>query len=217
MSLLRRECDVGKQNDAETASTNGRNYTSCTVDPRGIGFVVIGAGLIVVGLVIGTYIGTQLSNQLASSGYSGLASLSAGTIAAILTVIGAVALILGIIYLAVAVGFLGGKGWAWTLAMIGYIIGIVINLVQIGLGAYTNVFGLVIGILIIYYLTRPHVKAFFGRGSMPMPSMMPPPGAQAYGTPPPMGSPQMPGNKCRSCGMNIPAGAARCPNCGASV
>jgi hypothetical protein len=190
----------------------------------GIAFLVIGAGLVVVGLVIGTYVGTQLSNQLASSGYSGLSSLSAGSIAAILTAIGAIVLILGILYLAVAIGFLGGKGWAWTLAIIGYIIGIIINVVQIALGAVTSVVGLIIGIIILYYLTRPHVKSFFGKGPAMGSGMMPgqPMGSYPTGAMGPMGTTPPPtmgqmGMTCKNCGGAIPAGATRCPNCGASV
>jgi len=45
-------------------------------------------------------------------------------------------------------------------------------------------------------------------GSMPMGSM------SSMGTSPPMG--QM-GMTCKNCGASIPAGAARCPSCGASV
>lgn len=140
-----------------------------------IAFLLGGAALIVVGLVIGTYAGSQLTNQITSSGYSALASLTAGTIALVFTAIGAILLILGFLYLAVAVGFLGGRGWAWTLGMIGYIIGIVLNIVQIAFGSYSSAAGLIIGIIIVYYLTRPHVKAFFGKGGGTMaPSQMPP-------------------------------------------
>ena len=130
-----------------------------------IAFLLGGAVLIGLGLVIGTYAASQVTSSLATAGFSGLASLGAGTIAAIITAIGAIALILGILYLAVGVGFLGGKGWAWTLGMIVSIIGIVLDVVQIGFGAYSNVLGLIIGIIIVYYLTRPHVKAFFGKVS----------------------------------------------------
>lgn len=141
-----------------------------------IAFLLGGAALIVVGLVIGTYAGSQLTNQITTSGYSALASLTAGTIALVFTAIGAILLILGFLYLAVAVGFLGGRGWAWTLGMIGYIIGIVLNIVQIAFGAYSSAAGLIIGIIIVYYLTRPHVKAFFGKGggTMMPPSQAPP-------------------------------------------
>lgn len=140
-----------------------------------IAFLLGGVGLLIVGLVIGTYAGTQLTNQITSSGFSGLASLTAGTIALVFTAIGAILLILGILYLAVAVGFLGGRGWAWTLGLIGYIVGIVIDIVEIAFGSYTSAVGLIIGIIIIYYLTRPHVKAFFGKGGGTMaPSQMPP-------------------------------------------
>ena len=141
----------------------------------GIVFLIGGAGAITVGLVIGTYAPSQISSSLATAGYPGLSSLGAGTIATILTVIGAVLLIVGILYLAVGAGFLGGKRWAWTLGIIGYIIGIVLNIVQIAFGAYTNVLGLVIGIIIVYYLTRPHVKAFFGKGGAMPASPMPQP------------------------------------------
>src|SRR5437867_9083642 len=130
-----------------------------------IAFLLGGAVLIGLGLVIGTYAASQVTSSLATAGRSGLGSLGAGTIAAIITAIGAIALSLRILYLAVGVGFLGGKGWAWTLGMIVSIIGIVLDGVQIGFGAYFNVLGLIIGIIIVYYLTRPHVKAFFGKVS----------------------------------------------------
>src|SRR6266705_6315914 len=107
-----------------------------------IALLFSGAVLIGLGLVIGTYAASQITSSLATAGFSGLASLGAGTIAAIITAIGAIALILGILYLAVGVGFLGGKGWAWTLGMIVSIIGIVLDVVQIGFGAYSNVLGL---------------------------------------------------------------------------
>ncbi len=161
MPLVRRECDVAMQKPSRPTGVTVLAVLSILA---GIVFLIGGVGAIALGVVIGTYAGSQITSSLATAGYSGLASLGAGTIAAILTVIGAVVLILGILYLAVGVGFLGGKGWAWTLGMIGFIIGIVLNIVQIAFGAYTNAIGLIIGIFIVYYLTRPHVKGFFGKG-----------------------------------------------------
>ena len=80
-------------------------------------------------------------------------------------------------YFAVGIGYFGGKGWAWTVGIIVTAISIVLDIVQIAFGAYSNAFGLVIGLLIIYYLTRPHVKVFFGKGgSTIVSSSMPPKG-----------------------------------------
>ena len=143
----------------------------------GIALLVGGVTLIGLGLVIGTYAGSAFTNALSNAGYSGLASIGAGTLAVILLALGAVILVLGILYFAVGIGYFGGKGWAWTVGIIVTAISIVLDIVQIIFGAVSNVFGLVIGLLIIYYLTRPHVKAFFGKGPSPMgSSSMPPSG-----------------------------------------
>ena len=42
-------------------------------------------------------------------------------------------------------GFLKGRGWAWTI------------------GGILYAFSIPIGLIFLYYLTRPHVKAFFGK------------------------------------------------------
>jgi len=134
----------------------------------GIALLVAGVAAIGLGLVIGTYAGSAFTNALSNAGYSGLASVGAGTLAVILLALGAVVLVLGILYFAVGIGYFGGKGWAWTVGIIVTVISIVVDIVQIAFGAYSNAFGLVIGLLIIYYLTRPHVKVFFGKGGSMM-------------------------------------------------
>lgn len=97
-----------------------------------------------------------------------------GIASGIAAAIGAVLLVLGIIYLAVAGGFLSGKGWSWTLALVAYIVGIILTLVQIALAPSANlagnIVGLIFAIVIIYYLTRPNVKAFFGKGIVSAPA-----------------------------------------------
>ena len=186
----------------------------------GIALLVGGIALIGLGLVIGTYAGSAFTNALSNAGYSGLASIGAGTLAIFLLALGAIILILGILYFAVGIGYFGGKGWAWTLGIIVTILSVILDAVQIGFGAVSNAFGLVIGILILYYLTRPHVKAFFGKGPSTMGSSSMPPSGMAtmpmgsMGSSPTMGSMGM---TCKNCGASIPAGASRCPSCGASV
>ena len=139
-----------------------------------------GAVLIGLGLFLGTLAtSAAISNAIATSGYPGLASLGVGTISALLIALGAIVLILGILYLFVGFGFFSGKPWAWTLGIIVSVVDIVLDIVQIVLGGYSSILGLVIGLLIIYYLMRPHVKAYFGKG----------PAVAAPMQPPPMGSP----------------------------
>ena len=77
-----------------------------------------------------------------------------------------------------AYGLWRGKGWAWTISIIVLFIGIAINIVSLSIPSVTGVFsdtgsvltrvvsGIVsIGItaFVVYYLYRPHVKAYFGK------------------------------------------------------
>lgn len=179
---------------------------------RPTGVTVLGILAILAGLggLIGGAALLGLSGVVAST-YPGGAAVAA--------VIGAVLLIIGILELVYGIGFFGGKGWAWTLAMIGSVLNIVFGIVSLAFGSTGSIFGLIISIIILYYLTRPHVKAYFGKGpSMMGPSSMPPGGMGSMpgsmGSSPTMGSIGM---TCKNCGASIPAGATRCPSCGASI
>src|SRR5437667_7518590 len=99
----------------------------------GIALLVAGVAAIGLGLVIGTYAGSAFTNALSNAGYSGLASIGAGTIAVILLALGAVVLVLGILYFAVGIGYFGGKGWAWTVGIIVTAISVVLTLSRLRL------------------------------------------------------------------------------------
>jgi len=62
----------------------------------------------------------------------------------------------------------------WTAALVLSICNILISLMAITYikSEEVGIIGLVINGIVIYYLTRPHVKAFFGKGTPPLP---PPP------------------------------------------
>ncbi len=64
----------------------------------------------------------------------------------------------------VAYGLLKGLGWAWTVTAILSIISIVFNAISIATGNIAAIIGIIISGIIIYYLYRPHVKAYFGKG-----------------------------------------------------
>ena len=72
---------------------------------------------------------------------------------------------LGIAYLVMAYGLWRGKQWAWTITMILSIIGIVIGGISIVTGNVAAIFQLIINAIVLYYLYRPHVKMFLGKGA----------------------------------------------------
>jgi hypothetical protein len=118
-----------------------------------------GAGLLVAAAIVGS---TSFASQ-----YSGFSGYSTSTLSAIFYGFGAFLLILGILGLVIGIGFFSGKGWAWMLAIVVGVINIVANIVEIVIGLTSpssGAIGIVIPIIIIYYLTRPRVKAFFGKG-----------------------------------------------------
>ena len=99
---------------------------------------------------------------------------------------GIVGLVLGTIILAVGIGFfvisyglLKGRGWAWTITVIITIIAIVIQVVSTIMfsasflptrcmdsfvyGVIYQIIGFAVNGVILYYLYRPNVKAYFGK------------------------------------------------------
>jgi hypothetical protein len=83
--------------------------------------------------------------------------------------IGAVLLALAIVSFVVAYGLLKGRGWAWTVTVILSIISIVLNAISIAAGNLASIVSIIISGIILYYLYRPHVKAYFGKGVSPSP------------------------------------------------
>ena len=95
-------------------------------------------------------------------------------------VIGAIVLAVGIGYLVVSYGLLKGKEWAWIITVILTIIAIAVQIVSgvtasmfdasfiddtnsFVTGIIAQIVGIAINGIILYYLYRPNVKAFFGR------------------------------------------------------
>jgi hypothetical protein len=83
--------------------------------------------------------------------------------------IGGVLLAIAIVSFVVAYGLLKGLGWAWTVTVILSIISIVLNAISIAAGNLASIISIIISGIILYYLYRPHVKAYFGKGVSPSP------------------------------------------------
>jgi len=83
-------------------------------------------------------------------------------------IIGAIAIIVASLYLLLSYGLWTGKGWAWTISLILAGLGIILSLVTLILrGGVGGVIALILDAVIIYYLTRVNVKAFFGKTQPP--------------------------------------------------
>lgn len=107
---------------------------------------------------------------------SGIAMLLAGLgIAALGTVLiflaplgilfGGILIILGIVSFIVAGGLLQGRGWAWSGTLVISIISIIIGIASLAAGNGGSIISVIISGVVIYYLYRPYVMAFFGKST----------------------------------------------------
>ncbi len=132
----------------ESESPQGKPITklkSTKVRPTGVTILVIlmaisGSFVVLIGLLFSTY--------------AAIVGIDTG---AFLGVISGVLVILGIATLVTAWGLEKGKSWAWSITRILVIISIVFDIIS------QNVIGLIIDGVILYYLYRPVVKAYFGK------------------------------------------------------
>lgn len=81
--------------------------------------------------------------------------------------IGGILVAIAIVSFLVAYGLLKGRGWAWTLTVVLSIISIVLNAISMAAGNIASIISIIISGIILYYLYRPHVKAYFGKGVSP--------------------------------------------------
>jgi hypothetical protein len=104
---------------------------------------------------------------LGALGFGGIvASATGSTQLGTLVVIGGVLLVVtGAIDLLFAYGAWTLQGWGWALGIIGQLATIVVSIILVvgGSSITSQVIGVAIAIVILYYLNQPHVKAAFGR------------------------------------------------------
>jgi len=88
-------------------------------------------------------------------------TIFAGFAATFGAVFGGVLVIMGVIAFLVGWGFWKGKEWAWTLGVILYVICIILGLLPILRGDVSGIVGIIVGGVILYYLFKPSVRAWF--------------------------------------------------------
>jgi hypothetical protein len=204
--------------------------------PRPVGITFLAIIQILIG-VLGLLV------SIAIIGFSALLSALPASFGALAStvglVIGGVFLFFSLIWLATGVGFLHGRGWAWTLGMIFTVLSLLGAAYVAFTGIYQAGYALGFWIIMLLYLTRSRVKVFFGKGTvasyMPamntQPTMRVPPTLQSQTQYAPAVQPTLQYNpaaapvaatigataagKCRSCGIPLAPGNSFCTNCGA--
>lgn len=142
---------------------------STTTNPRPTGVTIIailniisgiimligGLGLAAIGSILPamTTVDPNAGGQMALAGLLGVGGIA----------VGGILIILGIISFIVAWGLLKGKSWAWIVTVILSVISIVIGIISLVGGNFGSIINIIIAGIIIYYLYRPHVKAYFGK------------------------------------------------------
>jgi hypothetical protein len=94
----------------------------------------------------------------------GIGSLLGGSVVIMLIpLLGIILVIIGLAYFAVAYGLWKGLNWAWSITLIVSVIGIVVGLGSLVVGNIGSLFQVIINAIVIYYLYRPNVKAYYGK------------------------------------------------------
>jgi hypothetical protein len=125
----------------------------------------------------------------------------------LLPVIGTILIIVALLDAVLAYGLWSGRGWAWILSLILAAVGILFSLISLVFrGGVGGLVTLIIDAVIVYYLTRPNVKAFFGE--IPLPAPAPPRPIQ------PPYSTGTDSRYCPSCGAPATTGEKFCSHCG---
>ena len=78
-------------------------------------------------------------------------------------IIGGILIVIGLANFAVAYGLWKGLKWAWIITLIVSVIGIVVGLGSLAVRDTASIFHIIVNAIVIYYLYRPNVKAFFGK------------------------------------------------------
>ena len=84
------------------------------------------------------------------------------------------AVLVGLLYLATGIGFFRGDSWARILGILVSLLSLVRNLIEAATGGIIFAIpGIIVAAIILYYLTRPEVKAWFVQGKTPGPVTQP--------------------------------------------
>jgi lysylphosphatidylglycerol synthetase-like protein (DUF2156 family) len=129
----------------------------------GVIMLLIGLGLAIAGAIIPVVPQSEFQQQNLTAGDIDLSEVPPSLVGGGILAIGGILIAIGILSFVVAYGLLKGRRWAWTLTVILSIISIVLAAISIAAGSIPSITSITISGIILYYLYRPHVKAYFGK------------------------------------------------------
>jgi hypothetical protein len=132
----------------------------------GIIMLIIGPPLAFAGTIIPFVfesIPEQQQQQKLTSGDVDLPQVSPSLVGAGILALGWLLMAIGIFSFIVAYGLLKGRSSAWKLTVILSTISIAVNAISIATGNTIGIVNIIISGIILYYLYRPHVRAYFGK------------------------------------------------------
>ncbi len=132
----------------------------------GIIMLLIGLGVAIAGAIIPFVPQSELQQQQQQNLTTDdidLSQVPPSFLGGGILAIGGIVIAIGILSFVVAYGLLKGRCWAWTLTVILSIISIVLAAISIAAGSIPSIISIIVSGIILYYLYRPHVKAYFGK------------------------------------------------------
>jgi lysylphosphatidylglycerol synthetase-like protein (DUF2156 family) len=126
----------------------------------------------------------------------------------VVSLIGLVVVVIGLLYVGLVWGLWTGKGWAWILSLVLAVLGLIASLIALVRGRFGAIVVLILDVIILYYLFRPNVRAFFGEQKTP-----PQPTPAAAST----SQPTAPTRFCSNCGAPTQGNEKICSHCGKPI
>jgi hypothetical protein len=131
----------------------------------GIIMLIIGPPLSFAGTIIPFVLQSipEQQQQSMTSGNVDLSQVSASLVGAGILALGWILMAIGIFSFIVAYGLLKGRSSAWKLTVILSTISIAVNAISIATGNTIGIVNVIISGIILYYLYRSYVRAYFGK------------------------------------------------------
>ena len=124
-----------------------------------------GIALLAAGIIIPSLPPSAFQNGNLTEPNVNLSGIPPSFIGGAAVAIGSVIIAIGIVSFIVAYGLLKGMRWAWVVTVVLSIISIALNAISIATGNIGGIVSIIISGIILYYLYRPHVKAYFGKAA----------------------------------------------------